>query len=459
MDRENHDNLRISLDGEAIEARPGDTVAAALLRSGRTTFTRSIKYHRPRGPFCLSGSCGQCLMRIDGVPSRPACRVPAEEGMICERQNGPLGVEQDLFRAADFVFADGLDHHHLLTGSRVLGRVALEIARRLAGLGELPAKALPPVAGELRTARVAVVGAGPAGLAAALNAGDGVLLVEREARPGGAALLGVDPASPDPDRIAEMARALRGELFFGALCVGLYANDTALPGSALLAVRSGARLVGVVAERVVIATGGASQPLPFPGGDRPGVYAARGLLGLPMRVGERLVVVGDGQELIDCARALRRKGYVLERVVAIGPGRPDAPDLPLQEAQPSRALGNPVRALEILAAGGGPPPSGGVAGGTRARSGSGSGGRQVPSKDERVRCDAVAIALPPAPLHNLATCAGAHARWVPSLHGFPLQVDADGRTSVPWLFAAGRAAGLGGAGAVPSGEAAGRACR
>jgi len=132
--------MRISLDGQDIEAQEGDTVAAALLRARITTFTRSIKYHRPRGPFCLAGSCGQCLMRVDGVPSLPACRVKAQEGMACERQNGPLGVEKDLFRAADFLFADGLDHHHLLTGSRLLGRVALEVARRLAGLGELPAR-------------------------------------------------------------------------------------------------------------------------------------------------------------------------------------------------------------------------------------------------------------------------------------------------------------------------------
>src|SRR5947208_17106182 len=117
---------RIFLDGDPIEAQPEDSVAGALLRSGVTTFTRSIKYHRPRGPFCLQGSCGQCLMRVDGVPSLPACRVQAEEGMICERQNAPLGAEKDIFRAADFLFPDGLGHHHLMTGSRILGRVAWE---------------------------------------------------------------------------------------------------------------------------------------------------------------------------------------------------------------------------------------------------------------------------------------------------------------------------------------------
>src|SRR3982751_1881515 len=170
---------RIFLDGEAIEAQPEDTVASALLRAGVTTFTRSIKYHRPRGPFCLAGSCGQCLMRIDGVPSLPACRVEAQEGMRCERQNGPLGMENDLLRASDFLFSEGLDHHHLLTGSRLLGRVALEVARRLAGLGELPEVPQSPIRGELRVVNLVIIGAGPAGLAAARAAGSGAVLLER----------------------------------------------------------------------------------------------------------------------------------------------------------------------------------------------------------------------------------------------------------------------------------------
>jgi sarcosine oxidase subunit alpha len=391
---------RIYLDGEAIDAAPGDTVAAALLRAGVTTFTRSIKYHRPRGPFCLAGSCGQCLMRVDGVPSLPACRVPAAEGMRCERQNAPLGlVDRDLFRAADFLFPEGLDHHHLMTGSRLLGRVALEVARRLAGLGELPDGAQPPLHGELRVVKLVIVGGGPAGLAAARAAGSGAVLIEREPRAGGAALLFGEAVSPD---------AGAAGLLLDAECVGLYANDTPVPGNALLAVRWRRGLLAIVAERVVVATGGVSQPLPFPGVDRPGVYAARGLLGLSASVGKKLAVVGEGGELQRCAEALSRRGY----------------DIALVPGVPRRALGNPVKAIDT-------------------------------SEGTRVRCDAVAIALPPAPLHELASSAGAQARFDGT--GFPLETDAEGRTCVPWLFAAGTVAGKP-AGA--SGEIAGRAaCR
>ncbi|HTO96341.1 MAG TPA: 2Fe-2S iron-sulfur cluster-binding protein [Myxococcales bacterium] len=406
--------MRISLDGQEIEAREGDTVAAALLRAGVTTFTRSIKYHRPRGPFCLAGSCGQCLMRVDGVPSLPACRVKAEEGMACERQNAPLGAEKDLFRAADFLFSEGLDHHHLFTGSRVLGRVALEIARRLAGLGELPGKPRPPGKGELREVPLAVIGAGPAGLAAARAAAEqGVrpLLIERAGAAGGAALLALDSAAPGAAFVAEQEKALRSqgaEILFEAPCVGLYANDTDRKGNALVVVWRREGLLVAVAERVIVATGGASQPLPFPGVDRPGVYAARGLLELHarcgVRVGDELAVVGSGRELEACAAALGRAGYQVVRSIA---------------ATPRRALGNPVRGLDV--------------------------------DGERIRCDAVALAHPPAPLHDLASSVGATARW--DGNGFPVETDAQGRTAVSWLFAAGSVAGKP---AIDSGQAAGR---
>jgi len=390
---------RIFLDGDPIEAAPGDTIAGALLRAGVTTFTRSIKYHRPRGPFCLAGSCGQCLMRVDGVPSLPACRVPAAEGMRCERQNAPLGVDRDLFRASDFLFHQGLDHHHLLTGSRLLGRMALEIARRLAGLGELPATPRPPLEGELRFVKHAIVGAGTAGLSAARAIGAGALLLERETRAGGAALLFGQQLESDPGS---------AELMLEADCVGLYVNDTTLPGNALLAVRHQDRVMALVAEHVIVTTGGVSQPLTFPGVDRPGVYAARGLLGLGAMVGRKLALVGEGEESERCAAALGRRGYEIARAPGV----------------PRRALGNPVKALD-------------AADGTR------------------IRCDAVAIALPPAPLHELASCAGAQAHF--DGNGFPVQTDEEGRTSVPWLFAAGIVAGKPGA---LSGEIAGRAaCR
>lgn len=412
--------IPFSLDGDSLQGQEGDTVASALLRAGVTTFTRSIKYHRPRGPFCLAGSCGQCLMRVDGVPSLLACRTPLAPGMKCTRQNGPIGVEQDLLRAADFLFPSGLDHHHLMVQSRLLGRVVLEVARRLTGLGELPDAPAPQLQGRLTSARLVVIGAGPAGLAAAraaAEAGAQVVLLERNLLLGGSVLWQLDPELPGEAWIAEQERAIvaaGGRIERGAEVVGLYPNDTgAGNGPALLAVRGPERLDAIIAHHVLVATGGTAQPLPFPGVDRPGVYAARGLLALfvhtGVRIGESLAVVGHGRELTDCARALERIGYKLARLV---------------DATPTRALGNPVRALEV--------------------------------QGERIACDAVALAHPPAPLHDLASSVGAAAHFDAELNGFPLAIDEQGRTTVSWIWAAGRAAGQGGARAIASGELAGR---
>ena len=81
-------SLRFSLDGALIPARNGDTVASALIAAGHRVFTTSPQDGSPRGGFCFSGRCADCLMIIDGQPGTMACMTPVQDGMRVETQQG-----------------------------------------------------------------------------------------------------------------------------------------------------------------------------------------------------------------------------------------------------------------------------------------------------------------------------------------------------------------------------------
>ena len=86
--------LRLTFDGRPITARPGQSVAAALLAAGIRAWRTTRRRGRPRGLFCGIGVCHDCLMVVDGRPNVRACMTPVSEGMRAEIQRGPAdGVE------------------------------------------------------------------------------------------------------------------------------------------------------------------------------------------------------------------------------------------------------------------------------------------------------------------------------------------------------------------------------
>ena len=89
------DTLTFEFNGKPVKARAGDTVASALYRSGQRIFTRSFKYHRPRGLLCLSGKCPNCLMNVDGTPNVRTCMTPVRAGMRVTHQNAYPSLEHD----------------------------------------------------------------------------------------------------------------------------------------------------------------------------------------------------------------------------------------------------------------------------------------------------------------------------------------------------------------------------
>ena len=86
--------LRLSWEGEEILAAPGDALAAALLAAGVEAFRASPVGGAPRAPFCMMGSCFECLVEVDGEATVQACMTEVREGMRVGRQIGASKVPE-----------------------------------------------------------------------------------------------------------------------------------------------------------------------------------------------------------------------------------------------------------------------------------------------------------------------------------------------------------------------------
>ena len=87
--------VAITVDGEKVEARAGESVAAAVLAHADGATRTPPVSGAPRAPYCMMGVCFECLVEIDGVPNRQACLVPVAEGMVVRRQDGAVRISED----------------------------------------------------------------------------------------------------------------------------------------------------------------------------------------------------------------------------------------------------------------------------------------------------------------------------------------------------------------------------
>ena len=76
--------VTVFLDGEPIAAWRGQTIAAAIVASGRRVLRRTRRTGKPRGLFCAMGVCFDCVMIVNGKPGVRACVTAVEDGMRIE---------------------------------------------------------------------------------------------------------------------------------------------------------------------------------------------------------------------------------------------------------------------------------------------------------------------------------------------------------------------------------------
>jgi sarcosine oxidase subunit alpha len=300
--------VSFTFDGWKVEGFEGDTIASAAFAAGKRVFTRSFKYHRPRGLLCCSGHCPNCMMNVDGVPNVRTCVEPVREGAVVKAQNVRGGLDFDLMSVTDKIggpFTPVGFYYRTFKWPRKAWPLYEKFLRSAAGLGKLDTHAghSRRYDKEHRRARVLVIGGGQAGRAAALAAattGPGVVLVDEDARHRDLELEGVEVLAP--------ARAL-----------GIWEGG-------LVPVNAGTILYRYRAERIIVATGATEQPLVFTGNDMVGIMlpdAVRRLLrDYSIAPGERAVVLGADDETLEVADDLREYGIAVPRVIDLREARP-----------------------------------------------------------------------------------------------------------------------------------------
>ena len=80
--------VTVTFAGRTLQARDGQSVAAALTAAGVRSWRTTRRGERPRGLFCGIGVCFDCLLTIDGRPAQRACVVPVRDGMIVGETGG-----------------------------------------------------------------------------------------------------------------------------------------------------------------------------------------------------------------------------------------------------------------------------------------------------------------------------------------------------------------------------------
>ena len=140
MTKPNESSASFGFEGREIPIHEGDTIGSALYASGQRIFSRSFKYHRPRGLACCSGHCANCQMTVDGIPSVRVCTAPLHEGADVQGQNFVGSLTHDLMQVTDKLggpFTPPGFYYKTFIRPRKLWPLYEKILRGAAGLGPL----------------------------------------------------------------------------------------------------------------------------------------------------------------------------------------------------------------------------------------------------------------------------------------------------------------------------------
>jgi len=445
--------VTIYFNGKPIKAYEGETVAAALYAAGVRVFTRSFRWHRPRGFFCAIGKCSACMMEVDGVPNVRTCKVYVRDGMQVKTQSGYPSAERDLFSTLDDVidkvFPHG-SHYTKFTTSRIARDVVVRQIRKMTGFGYPPKVVFSGKASyESLETDVLVVGGGPAGMSAAINAakyGTKVVLADENPFLGGqlvkqthrffgsakhrAGTRGIKIAKILEEEIKKLENIdVRRE----TKVFGIYDGEV----GAVQRRNEEEVLLRIKPKKIIVATGAYERTLIFENNDLPGVYGAGGVQTLMnvygIKPGNCGLIVGSGNVGLILTYQLFQAGV---KVTAIVEALPRIGGYFVHAAK-VRRLGVPIYTRHtILKALGEKCVEGAIIAKIDER------WQPIPGTERQIDCDFICVAVGLSPTHELLYQAGCEMKFVPELGGLvPLRTKYN-ETTVEGLYVAGDVAGI-----------------
>jgi len=297
---QNSKPVNFTFDGKSYQGVQGDTLASALIANGIHLMGRSFKYHRPRGVVGAGSEEPNALVTFDRGEGRVTPNVRATtlelfEGLQASSQNRSPNLKFDIGafnNVFSIFFPAGFYNKTFMWPKSFWDKVYEPFIRNIAGLGPAPTADDPDnYASSYGHCETLIIGAGPAGIAAALAASkkEGrVILVDENPEMGGSLLsvAGLEIEGVDAsDWIALSLHRLKlskNVTFMPRTTAIGYWHDNFVALSERLTDHKPNAQVGPAREelhriragKVILAQGGIERPLVFNGNDRPGVMLA-----------------------------------------------------------------------------------------------------------------------------------------------------------------------------------------